>query len=358
MSSRHRTRDPRPVVHDSASAIVAAAYNQSGADYAAYADGDPTHLFAFRGLHAYADRRIWALLEAKLTELRATGASSIAILDAGCGPGTWLRRIVARAHALGFTSITARGFDVAGAQVQRARLLARNLSGISGVNVTFDVADLMGELPEADASVDLTLCLYSVLSHLPVASLPRISAEIARVTSGCFIATVRSVGSTPTILVDSIEKARRFRHDNGRDRFEIELSDGHHIEFGFHLFTASELRSYFSDLLDIEDLRGLDVFHNRFAPDPRWNPASLANDDRFSDELERLEEAYATKSGIRGTRHPPPARGAPATCGGQERAGANLDAALMTIPGVDPVTASTIVATIQYAVRPRRGAEL
>ena len=72
---------------------------------------------------------------------------------------------------------TARGFDVARVQVQRARLLARDLSGISGVNITFEVADFTGELPEADASVDLTLCLYSVLSHLPVASLPKISAE-------------------------------------------------------------------------------------------------------------------------------------------------------------------------------------
>ncbi len=298
MSSRHRIRDPHPVFHDSPSAIVAAAYNQSGADYGAYADGDPNHLFAFSGLHAYADRRIWALLEAKLTELRATGASSISILDAGCGPGTWLRRLVVRAHELGFTTITARGFDVARAQVQRARLSARNLSGISGVELTFDVANLVGELPEGDASVDLTLCLYSVLSHLPVASLPKISAEIARVTSGHFIATVRSIGSAPTILVDSIEKARHFRHDNCRDKFEIELRDGHHIEMGFHLFTASELRSYFAGLLDIEDLRGLDMFHNRFAPDPRWNPASLAVDDQFSDELDRLEEAYATRSGF------------------------------------------------------------
>jgi hypothetical protein len=72
------------VIHGSASAIVAAAYNQSGADYIAYADGDPTDLFAFSGLHAYADRRIWALLDTKLRELRATGASSIGILDAGC----------------------------------------------------------------------------------------------------------------------------------------------------------------------------------------------------------------------------------------------------------------------------------
>jgi SAM-dependent methyltransferase len=298
LSSRRRTRGPHPVVYDSASAIIAAAYNQSGADYVAYADGDPTNLFAFSGLHAYADRRIWAILEAKLGELRATGVSSIGILDAGCGPGTWLRRLVVRAHELGFTTIKARGFDVAWAQVQRARLLARDLSVISGVKLTFDVADLMRDLPEGDASVDLALCLYSVLSHVPVVSLPKISAKIARVTSGHFIATVRSVGSSPTILVDSVEKARQFKHDNARDQFEVELCDGHHIELGFHLFTALELRSYFADVFDIEDLRGLDVFHSRFAPDPRWNPASLAVEDQFSDELDRLEEIYATRSGF------------------------------------------------------------
>jgi SAM-dependent methyltransferase len=156
LSSRYRFRDSNPVVHDSAAANVAAAYNQAGGDYVTYADGDPTHLFAFNGLHAYADRRVWTLLEAKLTDLRATGASSIRILDAGCGPGTWLRRLVTRAHVLGFTTITARGFDVARAQIQRARLLARDLCGMSGVNLTFDVADLTGELPKADASVDLS----------------------------------------------------------------------------------------------------------------------------------------------------------------------------------------------------------
>jgi SAM-dependent methyltransferase len=134
-------------------------------------DGDPTHLFEFDGLHAYADRRLWTLLDTKLTELRATGASSINILDAGCRPGTWLRRLVTRAHALGFTAITARGFDVARGQIQRARLLARDLCEMSGVTLTFDVADLAAELPEADASVDLTLCLYSVLSHQPVEDL-------------------------------------------------------------------------------------------------------------------------------------------------------------------------------------------
>ena len=65
-----------------------------------------------------------------------------------------------------------------------------------------------------------------------------------------------------------------------------------------HLFAASELRSYFTDHFDIEDLRGIDLFHNRFAPDPRWNPASLAVDNQFSDELERLEETYSTSTGF------------------------------------------------------------
>lgn len=166
------------------------------------------------------------------------------------------------------------------------------------MNLTFDVADLTGELPEADASVDLTLCLYSVLSHLPVASLPKISAEVARVTSGHFIATVRSFGSTPTVSVDSIEQARHIKLDNSRDRCEIEFCEGRHTVLSFHLFAASELRSYFTDHFDIEDLRGIDLFHNRFAPDARWNPASLAVDNQLYDELERLEETYATSSGF------------------------------------------------------------
>jgi hypothetical protein len=56
------------------------------------------------------------------------------------------------------------------------------------------------------------------------------------------------------------------------------------------------LRSYFADQFDIEDLRGLDLFHNRFAPDSRWNSASLAVDDRFCNVLARLEETYAKRS--------------------------------------------------------------
>jgi hypothetical protein len=162
------------------------------------------------------------------------------------------------------------------------------------VNLTFDVADLTDRLPEPDASVDLTLCLYSALSHLPVASLTDISTEIARVTSGHLITTVRPIGSTPTAFVDSVANVRRLKQDHLRDRCEIDLSDGRRMAFGFHLFTAVELRNYFANCFDIEDLRGLDLFHSRFMPDPRWNPVSPSGDSQLADELERLEKAYAT----------------------------------------------------------------
>jgi SAM-dependent methyltransferase len=273
---------------------VATTYNQAGDEYVSYADGDPSQPFAFDGLHAYADRCVWAALEEKLADLRAKGASSVRFLDAGCGPGTWLRRLVLRARALGFNNITARGFDIAQGQIERARLVARNLSALPGVNLTFDVGDLTDRLPESDASVDMTLCFYSALSHLPVASLKGVSTEIARVTSGYFITTVRPVGSTPTAFVDSVENVRRLKFDHVRDRCEIDLSDGRRLAFGFHLFTAAELRNHFAGSFDIEDLRGLDLFHCRFTPDSRWNPVcSLGG--FLADELERLEKAFATR---------------------------------------------------------------
>src|SRR5450631_2648461 len=277
---------------------VADIYNQAGDAYVSYADGDPSRPFAFDGVHAYADRCVWGVLEKKLADLRASGASSVRFLNAGCGPGTWLRRLVVRAHALGFSSISARGFDIAEVQIQRARLAARNLSNLPGVNLTFDVADLVDRLPEPDASVDLTLCLYSALSHLPVARLPDISKELARVTSGYFITTVRPIGSTPTAFIDSIDNVRRLKQDHVRDRCEIDLSNGRHIAFSFHQFTAVELRNYFASGFDIEDLRGLDLFHSRFMPDPRWNPICRPSDRQVADELARLEKAYAASPGF------------------------------------------------------------
>jgi len=117
-------RRPQRPTNPGFGANVAALYNGAGDRYLAYADGGHDHLFDFAGLHGYADRQLWSLLQGKLADLRSGGAAAIRILDAGCGPGTWLRRCVAYARRIGFSEITARGFDLAQAQVETARLLS------------------------------------------------------------------------------------------------------------------------------------------------------------------------------------------------------------------------------------------
>ena len=113
MHARVIRRDSRFLLAADAVTTTAAAYDQAGEGYLAYADGNLRSLYAFDSAYAYGDRLVWNLLESKLVRRRSTGARSIVILDAGCGPGTWLRRLVARAHALGFDRIEARGFDIA-----------------------------------------------------------------------------------------------------------------------------------------------------------------------------------------------------------------------------------------------------
>jgi len=277
---------------DRPATTAAAAYNEAGDDYLTYADGDPRQLYAFDSQYAYGDRRVWSVLDAKLTALRARGARSVALLDIGCGPGTWLRRLVIRARALGFSEIRARGFDVADAQIRRARHAARGLQGLAGVDLTFDVGDATRPLPEADRSIDITLCLYCVFNHIEPTGLQSALGEIARVTRGTFVTTVRAVGSTPTIFVDAIEHARQFSQDNAAGRFSVEMLDGRRMTFNSRLFAAADLRQLAATHFDIEDLRGVDLFHTRFAHDSRWNPASAAESRQFRDELVRLEEKY------------------------------------------------------------------
>jgi hypothetical protein len=104
---------------------------------------------------------------------------------------------------------------------------------------------------------------------------------------------VRPIGGIPTAFVDSIEKVRSLRQDHDRDCCDIEFHDGRRISASFHLFTARELRSYLERHFQIEVLRGLDLFHSRFAADTRWNPPVLGDEDRLAIEIDALEERYA-----------------------------------------------------------------
>ena len=271
---------------------TAAAYEAAGQSYLAYADGDAAQPFAFTGPFSYADREIWRRIDAALVLLAAAGADSVRLLDAGCGPGTWLRRASLRAAELGFSTIRAIGIDSAPAMIGLARASASAIAD-PAIDIELSLADLAEPLPYRDDTFDISLCLYGALNHLPVSTLPTVAAELARVTNRTLFVAARSVGSLPTIYVDALDQARSFRQDHGRNWMDVELKNGAQLGFPSHLFTAHELQTLFQPSFVLTSLHGLDVFHSRFAVDPNWNPQPLADQHAFEADLDRLERRYA-----------------------------------------------------------------
>lgn len=277
----------RPAAPDDA----ASAYDLAGAGYVAYADGDALRPLEFSSRYGHADRQIWARIDAMLTGLAASGRTSLRVLDAGCGPGTWLLRLARRAAALGFTDIAADGFDISGTMIELARGAAAALEA-PGLRLSFTVADATEPLPFTDGAFDVCLCLYGVLNHIPRPAMHAVAAELARVTAGTLFVTVRTVGSLPTIYIDGVEKAAAWRQDNSLDRLDIDMRDGTHVSFVSHLFSARELEALFAAKLSMQQVTGLDLFHSRFAPHPHWNPA-IGDEGEFQHDLDELERRYA-----------------------------------------------------------------
>jgi SAM-dependent methyltransferase len=193
---------------------------------------------------------------------------------------------------MGFTRISARGVDLAETQVRRARLLSQGLARNPGVRLKFETGDIRTRMPGADRSIDLCLCLYGVLNHLPAEDLASVFGEVARVTRGKFITTLRAIGSTPTIYVDGVKAAKAYHQDNVHGTLKVEFQNGRRASFPSHLFSAGEIRALAASALEIEELRGLDLFHGRFAADPDWNPAEATPDANFLHALRTLERRF------------------------------------------------------------------
>jgi hypothetical protein len=92
------------------------------------------------------------------------------------------RRVVVRAKQIGFAEIEAQGFDIADAQLHRARAQSRSVAEMAGVNLSFQHGDIRKSLPYP--SNDLCLCLYGVLNHIAVNEILDALRGIAEVTTG------------------------------------------------------------------------------------------------------------------------------------------------------------------------------
>jgi len=76
-------------------------YDRAGERYRAYADGRLGKALQFRGSVRVWRPRNLGLIGQALHELRLGGVRELSVVDLGCGPGTWLRRVIDRARHMG-----------------------------------------------------------------------------------------------------------------------------------------------------------------------------------------------------------------------------------------------------------------
>jgi SAM-dependent methyltransferase len=242
-----------------------------GEAYGAYADGDndpscPANRFA------HTDAILWDTIRETIDELRQRGVRTLRILDAGCGPGTWIRRVAAYARrcALG---IDATGFDIAQGQLKIARKLANETDdGRHGANtsIRFLAHDLAHPLPWTDGQFHVVLCNYIVLNHLDRSALPGAIAELSRVANHRVIATLRAVASPVTGCIIGTEKVSEYHQDSRTGELRLVLKDGSEHVLTLNLYTAEKLKDLFEAQTTIKDLRAVDLFLSRFAADENW----------------------------------------------------------------------------------------
>lgn len=252
---------------------IAGAYDHVGNAYGAYADGDALEDPADdMNRFAHADTIVWNAIRAAIDALHQAGAAQLKILDAGCGPGAWIGRIVQYASRIGM-DIDAVGFDISEGQLEIARVKMERMTATRAdakVSVSFLNHDLAAPLPWPDGRFQIVLCNYVVLNHLNKRVLPMAVEELCRVATYRVIASVRSIGSPATGCIIGTEDVTRYHQDCRRGELELLLRDGSAHVLTFNLYTAEEMTSLFARHAVVEDVRAVDLFVNRFAADEHW----------------------------------------------------------------------------------------
>ncbi len=282
--------DVAPPPKDALQEHTKAAYDNDPEGYRSYADGPGLYSFGEHRQYGIADEKLWLKIQALIDREVQRGKKLIRVLDVGCGPGTWTLRIVDTCWRRGI-AVRAVGIDLSPGMVENAReQLAEYCETNPGVktNVVFVEGDICRPLPFADGEFDISLCLYTVLNHVPVESLPQAVREMLRVTN-LNITTVRSKGGLPTVYVCGMDQVREWKQSG--DRLTFTDRDGRKMELPVHLFRYDELRRLFDPAGEVEECFGLDIMVSR-AMEQRIVNEFLPGDELVLQQLVRLEEEW------------------------------------------------------------------
>jgi ubiquinone/menaquinone biosynthesis C-methylase UbiE len=286
----HLTRSRSRAVGRTSVRTIADAYDHAGEQYVTYADGiESADAASNRDRFAHADDIVWKTIRGEIDALRRSGITCLRVLDAGCGPGTWLRRVAGYATSVGL-ELDAVGFDISTGLLDIAqRQTAR--SDIKGRwKISFIEHNLVHSLPWRDRHFHIVLSNYVVLNHLPKSVLPRAIDELCRVSSHRVIASVRALASPPTGCIIGTEQVREYHQDCERAELMVLLKDGTKHRLTFNMFSAENLREMFSLHATVIDLRAVDLFATRFAPDEHWTASAMKDLRGRSEVLRELKD--------------------------------------------------------------------
>lgn len=292
-SSTTVIRMPRPAAcrSDQTSArTIADAYDHAGVDYVSYADGDGLDDPSIgHDRFAHADGIVWKAIRDAIDQINQAGGHTLRVLDAGCGPGTWIRRIAAYANSLSL-AFEAVGFDISKGQLDIARRSVAGCGVRGRWKITFIEHDLARPLPWSDGHFHIALSNYVVLNHLPKTALPRAVEELCRVCSHRVIASVRSLASPPTGCIVGTEQVREYHQDCDRGELKILLKDGTEHRLTFNLYSADTMKALFAGHSRVVDVRAIDLFLSRFAPDENWTAHAINGLPGRLEVMRKLEE--------------------------------------------------------------------
>jgi hypothetical protein len=94
--------------------------------------------------------------------------------------------------------------------------------------------------------------------------------ELTRVASFRVIATVRALAGSATGCIVELDQLRDYCEDCGRGKLALVLKDGSEHLLTFKLYSADTLKALITPHATVVDLRVIDLFLSRFAPDAKW----------------------------------------------------------------------------------------
>ena len=273
-------------------------YSDLSKVYTGYADGEiDRDLFDFATrLYAFEDARLFEYLVARIDAfIRAKELDRIRVLDIGCGPGTWLLRLHSHYRSQQ-CKVSGVGMDYAPGMIEDALAHKKTYckkNKMKDIEIDFVIGDICEPLNQYDDSeFDITLCLNTVLNHLPVAKMTDAIREIMRVTRGFNLTTVKPVGGLRTAYVCPVDDVRELRQVE--DTLSFLDRDGHECVINSHLFVYYEICSLFQSVARIRDCWGLGVCYSRFMAN-RASDQGLPREDLVQAEIEAIEEKLSRK---------------------------------------------------------------